>query len=82
MKNVDLSLRVVGVTDPTGSAKLNLGIAQKRASAVVDMLVAQGVDRSRLQIVTKSGVNAGAATADPRERRVIFELSSPDEPRP
>ncbi|MFT4098684.1 MAG: OmpA family protein [Rhodoblastus sp.] len=82
MKNTDLSLRVVGYTDPTGSAKLNLGIAQKRSNAVVDMLVAQGVDRSRLQIVTRSSANIGATTADPRERRVTFELSSPDEPHP
>lgn len=82
MKGADLAVRVIGYTDATGGEKRNLAIGQMRANAVAELLAAQGVDRSRLRIVTRSGFNSGAPETDPRDRRVTFELAPPDEPRP
>ena len=82
MKGNDLALRVIGYTDSTGGEKRNLAIGQMRASAVADLLAAQGVDRSRLRLVTRSGFTSGGQETDPRDRRVTFELAPPDEPRP
>ncbi|MFO1168395.1 MAG: OmpA family protein [Rhodoblastus sp.] len=82
MKGNDLALRVVGYTDSTGGEKRNLVIGQMRASAVAALLTAQGVDAARLRTVTRPGFSSNGAESDPRDRRVVFELASVDEPRP
>ena len=82
MKGNDLALRVVGYTDSTGGEKRNLVIGQMRASAVAALLTAQGVDAARLRMVTRPGFSSNGAESDPRDRRVVFELASVDEPRP
>ena len=81
MKGNDLVLRVIGYTDATGGEKRNLVIGQMRANVAADLLVAQGVDRSRLRVVTRPGFNSGGPETDPRDRRVTFELAPADEPR-
>lgn len=82
MRDNDLALRVVGYTDSTGGEKRNLVIGQSRANAVAALLVAQGVDPARLRMVMRPGFSANGAETDPRDRRVVFELASVDEPRP
>lgn len=82
MKGNDLALRVIGYTDATGGEKRNLVIGQLRAKAVASLIAAQGVDPSRLRIVTRTGFSSGGAETDPRDRRVTFELAPADEPRP
>jgi outer membrane protein OmpA-like peptidoglycan-associated protein len=50
MKNFpEVSLRILGFTDNTGSDATNQALSQRRAEAVVNYLAGQGVDRVRLQ---------------------------------
>lgn len=69
---------IEGHTDLRGARALNMGLSQRRAQAVADFLVAQGVDRSRL---TTRGFGPdvplpGRSASDPGNRRVEAELGS------
>jgi outer membrane protein OmpA-like peptidoglycan-associated protein len=49
-KNSDMKIYVVGHTDSVGEFDNNMGLSQRRAAAVVEVLVSEhGVDRSRLE---------------------------------
>ena len=63
---------IAGHTDASGSKKKNLALSQARADAVVDALVAQGVDRSRLESKGYGADHLAVPTAprDPANRRV------------
>ncbi len=69
---VDIS--VVGHTDTVGDRQYNYQLSFKRARAVADLLVAQGVDRSILDITSHGKENPLIPTGDqvhePRNRRV------------
>jgi outer membrane protein OmpA-like peptidoglycan-associated protein len=82
LKDGDFNLRVLGQADSTGGEKRNVEIAQARATAVMDMLVARGIDRSRLRPVARRPDFGGDPKGDPRDRRVTFELAWQDEPKP
>ncbi|AMO57240.1 OmpA family protein [Endozoicomonas montiporae] len=47
--NPDLKIRVYGYTDNTGEAAYNVELSQKRANAVRDYLVNQGIDTDRIK---------------------------------
>lgn len=47
-KYQDTNILIEGHTDDTGSDEYNMSLSQKRAKAVSDYLVSQGIDRSRL----------------------------------
>jgi outer membrane protein OmpA-like peptidoglycan-associated protein len=69
---------IEGHTDLRGGRALNMDLSQRRAQAVADFLVAQGVDRSRL---TARGLGPdvplpGHRASDPDNRRVEAELGS------
>ena len=80
-KNPHLHVRVVGHTDDVGSAEANRVVSQRRADAVRDFLLAQGVPPDRIQAIGRgsrepllSGRDAAART---KNRRIEIELYTP-----
>ena len=69
---------ISGHTDARGGRALNMALSERRAAAVQDFLVAQGVDRSRLSArgVGPDEPLSGRGAADPANRRVEAELAS------
>lgn len=63
---------IEGHTDSLGSATANRDLSQRRAQAVADFLVGQGVSRERLQVmgVGSSQPIAGTSAGNPANRRV------------
>ena len=65
-KVVDID--IVGHTDSTGPADYNQGLSERRAQAVADYIIAEGIDASIID-VTGDGENNPIATNDTREGR-------------
>lgn len=74
----EIHFKVYGHTDSVGSNAYNKRLGQRRARAVVNYLVNQGVERSRLEAVVSFGeaqplvVNQGR---ERRNRRTVTEVS-------
>jgi len=64
--------QIAGHTDALGSREANLDLSQRRAQAVADLLVSQGIDRSRLEVTGYGEARplAGRSAGDPANRRV------------
>lgn len=75
----DAKLTVAGYTDSTGHADSNKALSQKRAQAVVDYIVSQGVDAAQLTAVGHGADNpvADNATEEGRfkNRRIEFSVT-------
>lgn len=75
----DAKLTVAGYTDSTGNADSNKALSQKRAQAVVDYIVSQGVDAAQLTAVGHGADNpvADNATEEGRfkNRRIEFSMT-------
>ena len=52
-KNPKMKVEIEGHTDSIGTAEYNLGLSQKRADAVQDHLISEGIGAERLQAVGK-----------------------------
>jgi hypothetical protein len=68
---------VVGHTDAVGSSEYNMQLGLRRARAVADALIAQGVPVSRIGSVSSQGKNelvVAVATAERRNRRAEVSL--------
>jgi len=65
----EVNFRVFGHTDAVGSAGYNKSLGLRRANAVVNFLVAQGIDRGRLEAVVSAGETQPLIVTDGRERR-------------
>ena len=50
--NPDVAIKLVGHCDARGSAEYNLALGERRAEAVKDYLVSQGIDASRISTVS------------------------------
>lgn len=70
--------QIEGHTDSLGNPDANLELSRRRAQAVADFLIEQGVDRTRLEVVGKGSAAPlpGHRTSDPINRRVEAELIS------
>jgi outer membrane protein OmpA-like peptidoglycan-associated protein len=75
-ENPALKLEIGGHTDSTGDASKNMSLSQDRAEAVKKLLVAQGVDASRLSAkgygATKPIASNDALEGKAQNRRVEF----------
>jgi len=65
----EVRFKVYGHTDLVGSQAYNRGLGLRRAQAVVRFLVAQGVDRGRLEAVASFGETQPLIVTEGRERR-------------
>ncbi len=63
------TLRVIGHTDATGSAEYNQVLSEKRAQAVADYIISEGVDASRVQAIGE-GMNSPKASNKTAEGRM------------
>jgi outer membrane protein OmpA-like peptidoglycan-associated protein len=76
--NPNTRLKVVGYTDPVGSADYNHNLGMRRAQAVVNILTMQGVDANRFEIDSKGATepltDVRSADANRLNRRVQFEM--------
>ena len=74
----EVRFRVFGHTDLVGSDAYNQALGLRRARAVVDFLVAQGISRGRLEAVTSFGETQPLVVTEnrePRNRRTVTEVS-------
>ncbi|MEM9477457.1 MAG: OmpA family protein [Pseudomonadota bacterium] len=74
----EVRFRVFGHTDLVGSDAYNQALGLRRARAVVDFLVAQGINRGRLEAVTSFGETQPLVVTEnrePRNRRTVTEVS-------
>lgn len=74
----EVRFRVYGHTDLVGSPAYNEALGKRRADAVVNYLVSQGVSRSRLEALVSKGLTQPLiVTPDPerRNRRTVTEVS-------
>jgi outer membrane protein OmpA-like peptidoglycan-associated protein len=69
-------VRIEGHTDASGSARANQSLSQRRAQAVADYLVSQGLPRGRFDVVGlgSSRPLAGVPAQSPANRRVMAVL--------
>ncbi len=65
----EVRFRVYGHTDAVGSAGYNKSLGMRRARAVLNYLVSQGVDRSRLEAVVSLGKTQPLIVTQGRERK-------------
>jgi outer membrane protein OmpA-like peptidoglycan-associated protein len=63
---------IAGHTDSLGSNASNLELSRRRAEAVADLLISQGIDRSRLEVTGYGEARplSGRRASDPANRRV------------
>jgi peptidoglycan-associated lipoprotein len=65
----EVRFRVYGHTDKVGGNSYNKSLGLRRAKAVVNYLVSQGIDRSRLEAVVSFGETQPLIVTEGRERR-------------
>ncbi len=65
----EVRFRVYGHTDKVGSSAYNKSLGLRRANAVVNYLVSQGISRSRLEAVVSFGESQPLIVTQGRERR-------------
>ncbi len=74
MDNPTISADLIGYADETGSANRNKTLSQKRAKKVYDVLVAAGINPSRLSYFGGGEDNSVGKSARQFARKVIFKL--------
>ncbi len=79
INRVDTTIQVIAHTDETGSGTQNLSLSQKRADAVVNYLISQGVSEDKLISIGRGEEElivpqAKDATEHQKNRRVEFKF--------
>ena len=73
-----VKVQVVGHTDTVGSDKYNQALSERRAEAVKDEMVRQGLDGGTIAIEGKSFhdplVPTGPGVREPQNRRAVIDL--------
>jgi outer membrane protein OmpA-like peptidoglycan-associated protein len=69
-ENPDTRWKIEGHTDAVGSDSYNMELSRRRAESVVNYLVSQGVDKSKLEVVPL-GESSPIATNDTQEGRAM-----------
>lgn len=72
-ENSSVKVVVEGHADPTGTPEGNMALAQTRAESVRDFLVAEGIDASRIEVISYGDTRLKYGRADSRNRRVAIE---------
>jgi outer membrane protein OmpA-like peptidoglycan-associated protein len=71
-------LKIIGHTDAVGNPEYNIDLGKRRAQSVADLIIAQGIDKSRLIIESKGSVQPLSVVSrkdlDRLNRRVQFEV--------
>ncbi|HPD66013.1 MAG TPA: OmpA family protein [Bacteroidia bacterium] len=84
--NPTAKLRIIGYTDKVGSEEYNKALGQRRAQTVADFLIMQGIDSSRLEVISKGSAepltDVNTNDAQRLNRRVQFELINSTAPAP
>ena len=70
-------MRLVGHADPRGETEYNLALGQKRAGSVGEYLVTKGLDKGRIQTLSKGAFEATGTDEDgwARDRKVDVALA-------
>jgi len=80
LEHPDLTIRIEGHCDERGTVEYNLALGERRAQAVLDYLVAYGIPRDRISIVTygeERPLDSGHdETAWAKNRRAAFVTST------
>ncbi len=74
----EVRFKVFGHTDAVGSAAYNKRLGLRRARAVVNYLISQGISRSRLEAVVSYGESQPVVVTqgrEPRNRRTVTEVT-------
>lgn len=84
-RNPDIRrMRVEGYTDAQGTPEYNLDLSFRRARAVVEYVIARGVDRDRLEFQgygqTRPVAGGGTSEGEALNRRVEFTILQQDAP--
>jgi outer membrane protein OmpA-like peptidoglycan-associated protein len=77
-------LEIRGYADARGSQPYNLALSDRRAHAVLEWLVAHGIDRARLTIAAQGSAdlveNGAEEAAHEQNRRVVFRVLQSENP--
>lgn len=71
IENPDMVIQISGHTDYVGSAAYNMELSTKRATAVVDYLIAQGIDKHRVKAQGYGKTRPIASNDDEAEGREL-----------
>jgi len=78
LSNPTYKIKIIGYTDNVGTPEYNTALGLKRAQTVADFLSMQGIDKSRIEVISKGSTEplTSVTTKDAQRlnRRVQFEL--------
>ncbi len=74
----DETLDVVGYTDPFGSDSYNMGLSQRRASAVSAYLASKGIDKGHLKATGRGETNLVATNCSPKKSAESIKCNAPN----